>query len=108
MLQRIDRSNAAGSAAAAVDLVASGEFPLVMEYLVTARWDDGKPREVATLMLVAEGGRWKVQLRDRANRRVAWLSGDTILGVLASLESALGADQVDWRVDKWASGGQRK
>jgi hypothetical protein len=64
------------------------------------RWEDGKTREVATLMLVAEAGFWKACVNDRANSRSAWFSGLSIGACLSAVEEALSRDATAWRPTK--------
>jgi len=71
--------------------------PSVWAYLHSTVWEDGSPREPATLILLVDLGRWKVCLSDRANNRVAWLSADTLGGLLEGLEAGLVEDKLDWR-----------
>lgn len=94
-------------ASAGSDLEAWGddlahEFPLLREYLCTTRWDDGKPRQTATLLLVTEMGAWKACLNDRACSRSLWVTAESYQGVLRAVEDALGSATPGWRpVQKW-------
>lgn len=72
-------------------------LPSLYSYLTDSKWEDGSPRELATLMIFAQDGRWKVCLSDKATGRVCFLSGTTIEEALLSLDEGLGTDEVDWR-----------
>jgi len=96
-LQRVDAGNSAGPLHAAQDAAWSARYPLLVEMMVTTQWEDKKPREVSTVLLVAEGGVWKGLLNDRANRRQAWVTGQTIDEVLDALESGLASGNLGWR-----------
>jgi len=107
-LQRVDASNSSGPLQAAQDPGWASSYPMLFEMLVTTRWDDGKPREVATLLLVAEGGVWKGMLNDRANRRTAWLSGATVDELLDAFETGLATASLGWRVTPSSGQGNRR
>jgi len=98
----------AGGPAADVGELDDLGFPLLAEQLTCVRWDDGSARETATLLLLAEGGAWKVCLNDRAQRRSLWLSGPTVGACLASLEGALGSGCAAWRLYQPQAGRKSK
>jgi hypothetical protein len=97
VLRRVDKSNGQALDVAASDELLSRDYPAVAEYLTAAKWPDGKVRQVSTLLLLAEDGRFKLMVNDRANGRSAWFSGETVLGCLEAAERALSEDRVDWR-----------
>lgn len=72
-------------------------FPHLVEYLSTAAWEDGSPRELSTLLVFLDGHRWKVCLNDRATARVCFVSGADPEEALSNLEEGLAKDSVDWR-----------
>ena len=74
--------------------------PFLFEFLAGTVWEDGSRRETGTVLLFAEAGLFKACLRDRACRRVGFLSGDTFEGLLATIENSLQEDSVDWRPEK--------
>jgi len=76
------------------------DFPAIWEYVSTDKWDGGAPRELASLILFLEDGRWKICLSDRENSRTGWSSGDTFSEALECLEDALVNERVEWR-KKW-------
>lgn len=84
----------------AVDHDMAARCPVLHEWMTEITWDDGKKREVGTLMVVAEGGWWKAWLHDRDGRRSAWLAGVTLHDLFAAVEDALGSNTVAWRPDK--------
>lgn len=75
-------------------------YPAICEYVSTAQWEDGTPRETSTLLLFVEDGLWKCCLNDRAVGRSGWRAADTLQGVLDALEAVLREDCVEWRVAK--------
>jgi hypothetical protein len=100
VLKRVDRSDAVAGLPAAADATWAQLYPALHEYLTVTKWDDGKAREVATLMLVAESGFWKVCVNDRANARSAWFSGISVEACLLAVEDAISQDAVAWRPTK--------
>ena len=82
-------------------------YPNLFHYLVDERWDDGSPREKATLLLFVDAGRLKGMLNDKAMRRIAWLSSTSLAGLLGSFESGLETGALEWRADKHQGRGRR-
>ena len=71
------------------------------EYLTAATWEDGSTRETSMVMIFAEDGFMKACLQDRANQRSLWVTGGSIDGLLATLESKLqNCDDSDWRASR--------
>lgn len=73
------------------------EYPHLYEYLTESSWDDGKPRDRATIMIIADGGRFKLWLNDKALGRSCWVSGETLEAAFLSLDAGLSADDLEWR-----------
>jgi hypothetical protein len=76
------------------------EAPTLVEYLTIGTWEDGEPRELSTLNIFRQDGHWKLWLNDRACSRFTCVSGATVEDAVHSLEEALAADEVEWRVPK--------
>lgn len=74
--------------------------PALWEYLTLLSWEDGAPREPATMILMVEEGRWKACLSDRATGRTLWRVGDTLAALLEALEGSLASGEADWRRGK--------
>ena len=81
-------------------------MPHVCEYLHDDRWEDGKPREVSTIVIKEEDGRVVVALNDKDLSRSLYRSGETVAEALKALEKALATQSADWR--KWFSGPKKK
>jgi hypothetical protein len=79
-------------------------LPTLAEWLSACQWEDGSLRVTSTLSVSVADGKWKLRINDRDGERVAFLSGDTLDGVLDSLERALVKSSVDWRHDDFAKG----
>jgi len=84
-------------------------FPALVEYLTVDKWDDGKPRETATISLFIDAGALKACFNDRALSRNAFVTGDSVEGILDALEAGLVNETLDWRMKKpfQAKGGKR-
>lgn len=105
IMKRIDQANADGGFAEADASDILERFPLLSEYLCCTSWDDGKPRQVATLLIVTECGAWKACLNDRAQARSLWVSAEGFDSLLWAVETALGSPAPGWRPAKvWSKG----
>jgi hypothetical protein len=76
------------------------KHPALAEWLTAVAWDDGKPRQVGTLMVLAEGGLWKAWLHDRAQARACWLAAERLDALFAAIEETVASGRGDWRPDK--------
>jgi hypothetical protein len=99
-LQRFVRESPDGSphGLAQVDCSLGKRFPTVLEFLCALKWADGSPRVTGTILLFAEGGVWKAALHDRDGGAGAFLSAKTLTALFESLEKALVAGSLEWRV----------
>lgn len=93
-----------GSGPPASDSEFAALYPALWEYLTLAVWDDGGPREPATLLLFVGEGRWKACLNDKANDRTGWRSAESFAGLLEGLEAGLAGGGMDWRRPKPGAG----
>lgn len=73
------------------------KYPALREYLFATSLDDGTPRETATLLICSDQGRLKGWLNDRDNLRAAWVSADSLEGILGVLEAGLAEEGLEWR-----------
>lgn len=78
-------------------------FPMLWKLMTWTKDDGGRPRKTCTMTIVCEDGVAKAGLRERDRGLSLWTSSESILGVFAALEEALGAHPVDWRKlpEKW-------
>lgn len=79
-----------------------------MAYLCDTSWDDGSARETTTVLVFVEAGAFKVAINDRALARSAFLSADSLLGLLDAAELALREEELDWRAKKATPGKGRR
>lgn len=82
-------------------------WPYLIEYLTLTRYDDGSPRETATLTIFVHDGQLKASLNDRACSRVGFLTVRSLEGLLSDLEAKLQADDLDWRPSNKPQGKRR-
>ena len=76
-------------------------FPTLAEFLVRDAWDPGQARERGTLLVCFGEGRWRAWLNDKdAGGLSAWLSGETLHGVLQACEKGLVAGSLEWRAPR--------
>jgi hypothetical protein len=87
-----------------------GKFPNVAEFLTAAVFDGGKEARIApTVTIWAAGGQWKLNVKDREEKLVLWLSADDPMQLLVMLEEFCLSPQAPWRHDdqEHASNGKR-
>lgn len=89
---------AAGPGAGALEITDAGTWPCLVEYLTVASYPDGSPRQVSSLIIVADRSTWRGCVADKDNDRTLWRSASTLEGLLLELEQALAADDpASWR-----------
>lgn len=76
-------------------------YPILFELLASTEKVEGKRRKPCTLTLVAEDGLVKCGLKERDRNLSLWTSSETVGGVFAALEEALGERPVRWRKVEW-------
>lgn len=72
-------------------------YPVLHQFLTQPVDDDGKPRQLASIILFVEQGVAKAGLRERDAGLSLWVSADTLLGVYEALELQLSQSPVPWR-----------
>ena len=74
-----------------------GLYPALSEFLVASRWSNGDVRTPGTLTLFTDGPSWKLCLSDRAQGRVAFVTGTSPQLAFQAAESGLVGSSLDWR-----------
>lgn len=69
----------------------------IWEMLTCDKWDDGTPRQRGTLLVLCDGGIVKLWLNDRALKRAAWVSGDSLEAAMEALDHGIAEDNLPWR-----------
>jgi hypothetical protein len=82
------------------------QYPLITQYLIDRRWDDGKLRELSTLTLSAPEGTIQLGLNDKDARRTLYTSAATVAEALELMERAIREAQGTWRPWHNAKGGK--
>ena len=85
----------------------SSDFPALAEFLAAASWSDGSPRLPGTLTLFTDDQTWKICLSDRAQARVAFVTGLSPLEAFQAAERGLATSSLDWRASS-QSGRKRR
>lgn len=75
------------------------KFPTLHAWLVlTGR--SGKDRKPGSIVVFAEDGKWKAACNDKETRMVAFVSGESLEGLLGAIDKGLKAGTLDWRDSK--------
>jgi len=90
----------AGRAQPAADPVLARKYPRLTAHLVELLYDDGEPRQPATLLVFTGEGEWKLCLHDRDAGAHLWASGPSLEKAMATLEERLCEDNPGWRVKR--------
>lgn len=108
-VKRKDRLKTPGAGLHASPDQLKGKWPHLAEFLTSAVYEDGTPREAPTLTLWCSGGLWRLTLKDRAEQMVMWLSSEKLLEVVALAEQYCLEEEAPWRVDDYSpEHGKRK
>jgi len=73
------------------------QLPSLWEFLTTATYEDGKARQLPTLLMFFDAPLVKVCLNDRDQGLSCWVSSPGLLGALLALERGLSGDCLEWR-----------
>jgi hypothetical protein len=110
MLQRRNHVPTSADGSGAASLAFPDDLqgcPTVWEFLTLAKWPDGKPRELGTVLFFCDGAGLKARLMDNDCGLCAFSVIDTAEGVWNGVEHALTSTSTDWRPAA-KPGGQRK
>lgn len=83
----------------------AGEYPALWEFVSVSTMPNGGKRTRSKLTLFLEGDQWKAALTDPDVEASAFVTADTFLDALRSLETQAQEDTLDWR--RWWKGGDR-
>lgn len=101
MLRKADqRVRVDGTPSKLDDAETKGLFPTLWDYMTQDRWDDGSPRETASLLIFTQDGMLKAMLRDRENGQCLWTAGVSVATVMFQLDAALNDPNADWKADR--------
>lgn len=85
--------------AGASDPSFEGDYPALYDFLTLALME-GKARELGTLTVFCQDGRFKGSLQDKETKHYCFVSSDTFLGLLEAMEGALVNAEHEWRESK--------
>jgi hypothetical protein len=76
------------------------DYPVLSDYLFESSWEDGTPRQTATMTIMAGPSTgFKAVLNDRAMKRSLWVLADSTDDLFASLELLLADEETPWVAD---------
>ncbi len=96
-LRRGDSSGKPKPAEDRVDPACRKRFPLLLEQIEAATFEDGAARQPCTLTFFASDGSIKACLSDRETEETAWITAVSFQAVLEGLERGLEKESLDWR-----------
>lgn len=82
-------------------------WPHVQEFLSMLTWPDGSSRVTGTVLILTEGGRWKLWAHDRDSSEGLFVSASGLAAAMGQLEQVLETGQGDWRPDKKSGPGRK-
>lgn len=80
------------------------EYPALWDFLTRQVLEDGTKRARSKLTLFAEGAVLKGSLTEPDMEMSAFVTGESVLGVLRAMEEAIQSNTLDWR--RWYRGGK--
>ena len=84
-------------------------YPVLLDYMLLDRFDDGSARKTTTLTFFLEDGALKVCVKDREESLVAFPTSDSFEGLLGTVEALLAEERMEWRPCRTGSqNGRRK
>jgi hypothetical protein len=95
----VGAAQAAGQTRGAEDEAFSLRFATLHEFLTQLVWEDGKPRKPGSILLFTDQARWKLLVHDKDARMGAFLTGNTVDGLLQDADDGLSNGSLDWRKD---------
>jgi hypothetical protein len=105
LLRKADMDGRGGGAPKPLtDPAFAGEYPLLWSYLTQNKWEDGTPRQTASILIFSDDGILKGMLRDREAGLCLWVAGATMDGLFVALEGSVGDPRADWRQDRQMAG----
>jgi hypothetical protein len=99
-LKRREAAAAANGSQAPIVEPKWAEVADLLLFLSDPRWEDGSPRDLGSLTVFADDGKLKACLNDRGAGMVAFVSSDTLVGLLEAASRAAGGSGGDWRTSK--------
>lgn len=77
-----------------------GKYPTLHDFLTLTGWG-GKGREAGSVTLFAQDGKFKAVVNDKDGGNIAFVSGDSVAGLLEAMDKGLKGGHLDWRANKF-------
>src|SRR5262245_21176107 len=81
----------------------SEKYPHLWRFLADDQWEDGEARHPGSITLLCDQGWLKAALNDRDGRVTAFVTGDSLEGLLRAIDKGLEGLSLEWRA--WKEGG---
>ena len=75
-------------------------WPAILEFVSAERWPDGAMRTPGSLVVFVEQGRLKVCVNDKSQGLVAFVTAESLVGLLDAAEAILVSETGDWRATR--------
>lgn len=90
------------SATGCTDAKFQGKYPTIVEYLISAAWEDGSPRELSALSISCRDGCVALAMNDKELKQSLYTLAGTLEEALKLMEGALVSGAGEWR--SWKAG----
>lgn len=84
----------------------AAKYPAIWEFLTLSIWEDGEPRVPGSITVFLQDGFLKACLIDKDADLVAFVSADSLEGILQALEAGIQDERMDWRRPREKGGGR--
>lgn len=88
--------------------LAGGAFEAVVEFLALEQWPDGKGREKGKLTIFYQDDKFKARLNDCDSDHVAFISADSLVDLLQTVDDHIKEGKLEWRHDQYAEKRKKK
>jgi len=85
-----------------------GLYPTLWKFLTTLQWDDGSPRQPATVSIFMQAGRWTACLTEKNWDLILFATAERLEGLWEALDGRLADPAADWRVNRRGPGDKAK
>jgi len=81
----------------------AARYPNLWEHLTALAYPDQTARVPSSVSVFLDAGCLKACLKDKDNGLVAFVTADSLTGLLEALEAGLAEESLDWRVDGYGA-----
>lgn len=104
-IKRRQQAGSKGQSLVASDPVFEKVHPNLYEMMTATTFEDGSKRQTSTLNIFVDDGCFKACLNDRAEGQVAFVTDETVQGLLGAVEEQLATGAIQWRTQ---TGGRKR